>query len=113
MTKVFLPLQKCDFTVSLSLFERDMSSYHMLLKDKFNNPNNVDVDVFAQLANKLLHAELTSDSTLMEVIRSALKCSDTIAYITEGGHSRSLQMRDRTGLKYSIINIESYGIFQC
>jgi hypothetical protein len=31
MTKVFLPLQKCDFTVSLSLFDRDMSLYHMLL----------------------------------------------------------------------------------
>jgi hypothetical protein len=99
MTKVFLPLEKCDFTVSLSLFDRDMSSYHMLLKDKFNNPNYVNVDVFVQLANKLLHAELTGDSTLMEVIRSALECSDTIAYITEGGHSRSLQMRNRTGLK--------------
>jgi hypothetical protein len=33
MTKVFLPLQGCDFTVSLSLFDRDMSSYHMLLKN--------------------------------------------------------------------------------
>jgi hypothetical protein len=99
MTKVFLPLQKCDFTVSLSLFDRDMSSYHMLLKDKFNDPNDVSVDVFVQLANELLHAELTSDSTLMEVIRSAVECSDTIAYIAEGGHSRSLQMRNRTGLK--------------
>jgi hypothetical protein len=99
MAKVFLPLQKCDFTVSLSLFDRDMSSYHMLLKDKFNDPNDVNVDVFVQLANELLHAELTGDSTLMEVIRSALECSDTIAYITEGGHSRSLQMKKREGLK--------------
>jgi hypothetical protein len=99
MTKVFLPLPKCDFTVSLTLFDRDMSSYHMLLKDKFNDPNDVNVDVFVQLGNKLLHAELTSDSTLMEVIRTALECSDTIAYITEGEHSRSIQMKNREGLK--------------
>jgi hypothetical protein len=102
MTKVFLPLQKCDFTVSLSLFNRDMSSYHMLLKDKFTDPNDVNVDVFVQLANELLHAELTGDSTLMEVIRNALECSDTIAYITELGHSRSLQMKNRTGLKFYV-----------
>jgi hypothetical protein len=99
MTKIFLPLQKCDFTVSLSLFERDMSSYHMLLKDKFNDPNDVNVNVFVELANKLLHAELTGDSTLTEVIRSALQSPNTIAYITECGHSRSLQIKNRTGLK--------------
>jgi hypothetical protein len=71
----------------------------MLLKDKFNDPKNVNVDVFVELANNLLHAELTSGSTLMEVIRAALECNDTIAFITEGGHSRSLQMRNREGLK--------------
>jgi hypothetical protein len=71
----------------------------MLLKDKFDDPKNVNVDVFVQLANELLHAELTSDSTLMEVIKSAFECSDTIAYITEGGHSRSLQMKNIEGLK--------------
>jgi hypothetical protein len=99
MTAVFFPLPKCDFTVSLSQFDRDMSSYHMLLRDKFNDANDVNVDVFVQWANNLLHAELTSNSTLMEVIRIALECSDTIAYITEGGHSRSLQMKNREGLK--------------
>jgi hypothetical protein len=99
MTAVFLPLPGCDFTASLSQFDRDMSSYHVLLRDKFNDPKNVNVDVFVQLANDLLHAELTSDSTLMEVIRTALKCSETIAYITQGNHTRSLQMRNREGLK--------------
>jgi hypothetical protein len=98
-TTVFFPFPKCDFTVSLSQFDRDMSSYHMLLKDKFNDSNDVNVDVFVQLANKLLHVELTSDSTLMEVIRTAFECSDTIAYITEGGHSKSLQMKNGEGLK--------------
>jgi hypothetical protein len=99
MTAVFLPVRGCHFAVSLSQLDRDMSSYHMSLKDKFSDPNNVNVDVFVQLVNKLFHAELTSDSTLMEVIRTTFECSNTIAYITEGGHSRSLQMKNREGLK--------------
>jgi hypothetical protein len=40
----------------------------------------------------------------MEVIRTALECSDTIAYITEGGLSMSLQMRNREGLRDYIIS---------
>jgi hypothetical protein len=35
----------------------------------------------------------------MDVMRIALGSSDTIAYITENRHSRSLQMRDRKRLK--------------
>jgi hypothetical protein len=107
MTAVFLPLPGCDFTASLSQSDRDMSSYHVLLRDKFNDPKNVSVDVFVQLANDLLHGELTSDSTVMEVIRTALECSDTIRYITEGGHSRSLQMRNREGLRDYIPSVLS------
>jgi hypothetical protein len=99
MTKVFLPLEKCDFTVSLSLFDRDMSSYHMLLKDKFNDPNGVSEDWFLQHANEVLHGNLTGDSTLMDVMKIALKSGVMIAYITKNSHSRSLQMWNREVLK--------------
>jgi hypothetical protein len=93
------PLPGCDFTGSLNVWNKDMNLYHVSLKDKFNDSNGVSVDRFLQHANEVLHANLTGDSTLMDVMRMALKSGDMIAYTTKNNHSMSLQMWNRVGLK--------------
>jgi hypothetical protein len=40
MTSIFFPLPGCDFQGSLNLWDRDMSSYHITLRDKFSNDIN-------------------------------------------------------------------------
>jgi hypothetical protein len=97
MTSIFFPLPGCDFQGSLSLWDRDMSSYHVSLKDKFSN--DVNINDFLQYANDVLHMNITADTPAIEVMKIALRSGDTIAYTTEGRHSKSLQMQDRRGLK--------------
>jgi hypothetical protein len=76
-----------------------MNSYHVCLKEKFNEPKGVTVDHFLQHANIVFHANLTGDLTLIEVMRIALQSGNTSEYITQDNHSRSLQMWDRSELK--------------
>jgi hypothetical protein len=97
MTSIFFPLPGCDFQGSLSLWDRDMSSYHVTLKDKFSN--DIDINQFLQYANEELNMNVTADTPAIDVMKILLRSGDTIAYTTQGMHSMSLQMRDRRGLK--------------
>jgi hypothetical protein len=99
-TSVFFPLRGCDFTTSITLWDRDMSAYYIPLKDKLNNNSDIySVDQFVRHINEVLNTNFISDTILKDVMRIALQSSNTIVYITQGGHSRSLQMKNRTGLK--------------
>jgi hypothetical protein len=82
MTAVFFPMKGCDF----------------ILKDKLNNDIHT-VEDFIQHINVVLKTDFTGDTMLKDVMRAALESSDTIAYITQNGHSKSLQMKNRSGLK--------------
>jgi hypothetical protein len=86
MTSVFFSLPGCD-----------LSSYYVTLKDKFSN--DININQFLKYANKELHMNLTGDTTAIESMRIALRSGDTIAYTTQGMHSKSSQMWDREGLK--------------
>jgi hypothetical protein len=99
MTAVYFPFPGCHFQVSLSDWDGDRSSYHVSLNDKFNNNRSVSVERFVQNGNEVLYARLTGDLTLIDVMRIALRLSDTIAYITQNQHSRSIQMYNRNELK--------------
>jgi hypothetical protein len=93
MTSIFFPLPGCDFQGSLNLWDRDMSSYHVTLKDKFSN--DININHFLEYANGVLHMNITGDTPAIEVMKIALRSGDTIAYTTENMHSKSLQMHDR------------------
>jgi hypothetical protein len=54
MTAVYFPVQGCDFTASITLWDRDMSAYYIPLKDKLNNNNNYSVDDFVRHINEVL-----------------------------------------------------------
>jgi hypothetical protein len=72
-----------------------MSSYHVSLNDKFKINTTVNINQFLHYVNEVLHMNLTGDSTVIEVMRIALRSGDTIAYIIKGMYSMSLQMLDR------------------
>jgi hypothetical protein len=83
-TYIFFPLPRCEFSTSLSVWDRDMNSYHVSLNDKFSINTTVSVNPFLQHANEVLNTELTGDSTVIEVMRIALRSSHTIVYTTQG-----------------------------
>jgi hypothetical protein len=99
MTTVFFPVKGCDFTASIALWDRDMSAYYIQLKHKLNNSDVYIVNQFVQDINEKINTNFTGDTPVIDVMRVALESSNTIAYITEGDHSRSLQMKNRSGLK--------------
>jgi hypothetical protein len=91
MTSIYFPVRGCNFGASITLWERDMSAYYIPLKDKLtSNSDTITVDDFVWHINEVLKTNFSGDTIIKDVMRTALQSSDTIAYITEGGHSRSL-----------------------
>jgi hypothetical protein len=69
---------------------KDLSSYYVPLKDKFNDLKIVSLEQFLLCVNNKLQANLTGDLTVLDVMRIVLQLCDTIAYINQGIRSMSL-----------------------
>jgi hypothetical protein len=102
MAWIIFPDEEYILTASLHKQKKDISLYHVQLKDKFKDAKSVSPEEFLKYVNKGLYSEFTGDPTVFHILAAAIKLDYTIAYINEGEHSRSLQMWNRnTKLDYA------------
>jgi hypothetical protein len=82
---IIFPDEEYTLTASLHKQKKDMSLYHVHLKDKFKDAKSVSLEEFLKYDNNGLFLEFIGDSTVFDILN-------------EGVHSRSLQMLNRNNI---------------
>jgi hypothetical protein len=79
MACIIFPDEEYTLTASLHKQKKDMSLYHVHLKDKFKDAKSVSLEEFLKYVNKGLYSEFTGDSTVFNILFRAFKLDYTIA----------------------------------